>query len=289
MLDIHAVQLDYKDKPGVLAGVDLQADGGQLIGLVAPNGTGKTSLMNVILNRLHPSAGQVTINGKTYHNPQLTRQIHRDICAFPQQEDLYPDLSGRDHLQFYANCWANPGRSVAEVITALELGDYVDRPTGSYSLGMKQRLCFAMVVASNAPIMLLDEVMNGLDPINVALLSDVIHQLRAEGKLIIMVSHLLNNLETLADRVIFLKAGRFVQDIDMHVQRPEYLKFTADALPTAPGREQDENGRIVVPLAGVAAAQVAQYCRELFAAGVPYTVGPLSLEEEFNHFYQAAD
>lgn len=89
---------------------------------------------------------------------------------------------------------------------------------------MKQRLCFAMVVAADTPVMLLDEVMNGLDPQNVALISKVLVNLKEKQKLIIMASHLLSNLQTYADRVLFLKDGAVNKDFDNKKPDKQYLK-----------------------------------------------------------------
>ena len=83
--------------------------------------------------------------------------------------------------------------------------EYISNKVSSYSLGMKQRLCFALVVVTNCEVMLLDEVMNGLDPDNVQLISKVLQSLKNEGKIIIIASHLLNNLNSIADEVYFLK------------------------------------------------------------------------------------
>ncbi len=284
MLELNHIHLDFPNHPNVLDDITLQADGGALIGLVAPNGMGKTTLLKVILNRLHPSQGQVKLFEQGYTSQAQTRKNHALICAFPEQNDLYGDLSGRAHLQFYADCWQNHTKSVATIIADLNMGHYVDQPTRTYSLGMKQRLCFAMVMAANPPVMLLDEVMNGLDPLNVALISAQLRALRAEGKLIILVSHLLNNLQTYVDRTIFLKDGHFVLDLDAHATPAQYLKFTgaADVVPGATAYTDQLN---VVPLAEVAGETVGSWAQALFAANVPFTVGPLSLEEQFSHFY----
>lgn len=286
MLQLKDIRLDYPGKPRVLAGVDLKAAGGQVIGLVAPNGMGKTTLLNVILNRLHPSRGQVLIDGETYAGPVHTRHLHSKLCSFPEQADLYPELTGRVHLQFYADCWGNHDKSVASIIDELHMADYIDRPVATYSLGMRQRMCFALVVAANTPIMLLDEVMNGLDPLNVALLTEVIRQLRTEGKLIIMVSHLLHNLERLADRVLFLKGGTFVRDVDRHAKQAQYLKFEADVLGEIATREHYDQHTYVIPLARLTVAELNAACQQLIAAGLPYSVGELTLEEQFDHFYR---
>nr|WP_246287258.1 ABC transporter ATP-binding protein [Lacticaseibacillus absianus] len=288
MLELEHIHLDFPDKPNVLADINLQADGGEIVGLVAPNGMGKTTLLKVILNRLHPSNGAVRIQEQGYTSQAQTRKNHALICAFPEQSDLYGDLSGRAHMQFYADCWQNKTKSIAEIITTLNMDSYVDRPTRTYSLGMKQRLCFAMVMAANTPVMLLDEVMNGLDPLNVAMISEQLRRLRAEGKLVLIVSHLLNNLQTYVDRTIFLKDGHFVLDIDAHTVPAQYLKFSGDPAQVSGATAYTETMN-TLPLAGLDGARVGALASQLFTAGVAFTVGPLTLEEQFSHFYAQAD
>ena len=121
------------------------------------------------------------------------------------QDDLYSDLTGLQHLQFYAEMWNIKSSFVDEVVSKLQMTEYISNKVSSYSLGMKQRLCFALVVVTNCEVMLLDEVMNGLDPDNVQLISRVLQNLKNEGKIIIIASHLLNNLNSIADEVYFLK------------------------------------------------------------------------------------
>ena len=105
------------------------------------------------------------------------------------QSELFPFMTGRDHLKLYADLWNKPEKSVNGIIDELNMSSYVDHKFETYSLGMKQRLCFAMVVAADTPVMLLDELMNGLDPQNVALISKVLVNLKEKHKLIIMTSH----------------------------------------------------------------------------------------------------
>lgn len=229
MLKIHNVKLAFGEHV-VLDEISLNFQIGTIVGLVAPNGTGKSTLLNVILHNLEPQAGYVEYDHLRYRSNREIIKLHRLICAFPDQSDLFPFMSGRDHLKLYADLWKNSDKNVDNIINKLQMEKYVDRPTQTYSLGMKQRLCFAMVVAADTPVMLLDEVMNGLDPQNVQLISDYLLDLKKENKLIIMASHLLNNLQSYADRVLFLKAGKVIEDLDNQHQAKQYLKIEANAI-----------------------------------------------------------
>ena len=135
----------------------------------------------------------------------------KKISLLSDHIELFEEFSGWEHLNLFKSIWKS---SVdLELITSkLNMNYYVKDKVSSYSLGMQQRLCFAMQLASDTDYLLMDEVMNGLDPDNVALLSDVLQELRKSGKSILISSHLLENLQEISDRVYFLKAGQIVAE-----------------------------------------------------------------------------
>ena len=143
---------------------------GEFLAIMGQSGSGKSTLINVILNNLKPQKGYVEYNELQYKNEKTIVKLHQEICAFPDQSELFSFMTGRDHLKLYANLWHNNPQKVKDIISTLKMETYIDRKVETYSLGMKQRLCFAMVVATNTSVMLLDEVMNGLDPQNVQLI-----------------------------------------------------------------------------------------------------------------------
>ena len=202
MLNISISKFSYGKKE-VLNDIHIQIDKPKIIGLVAPNGTGKSTLIEIIAGNLNNRDVSVLLDDKNYKNHYL--EMKRKIVRMCNQDDLYSDLTGLQHLQFYAEMWNIKASFVDEVVSKLQMTDYISNKVSSYSLGMKQRLCFALVVVTNCEVMLLDEVMNGLDPDNVQLISKVLQSLKNEGKIIIIASHLLNNLNIIADEVFFLK------------------------------------------------------------------------------------
>ena len=202
MLNISISQFSYGEKE-VLKDIHIQIDKPRIIGLVAPNGTGKSTLIEIIAGNLNNRDVSVLLDDKNYKNHYL--EMKRKIVRMCNQDDLYSDLTGLQHLQFYAEMWNIKPSFVDEVVSKLQMTEYISNKVSSYSLGMKQRLCFALVVVTNCEVMLLDEVMNGLDPDNVQLISNVLQSLKNEGKIIIIASHLLNNLNSIADEVYFLK------------------------------------------------------------------------------------
>lgn len=138
---------------------------------------------------------------------------------------MFENFSGREHIEMYAEVWSGRQADVEAIINRLQMAHYVDRKVQEYSLGMRQRLCFAMMVAADTPIMFMDEVMNGLDPENVSLVSDVLIELRQAGKIVIIASHLLDNLDEYADKVFFLEDKVLHQVNDLNEEQPLYYKI----------------------------------------------------------------
>ena len=210
MINIQNITVQFGKKK-VLDDITITFEQGELIGLVAPNGTGKSTLMNVLMNYLQPTSGKVLFdNGLSYSSKTNEVKIHQFVSMMPDQSDLYNHLSGREHLKMFANMWNSDTKLIDETIEALNMGHYVNKKTGTYSLGMRQRLCFAMQIVANTEIMMMDEVMNGLDPNNVEVISKILMKKKAEGKMIIIASHLLDNLEKYGDRIFLFNEGKLV-------------------------------------------------------------------------------
>lgn len=221
-LEVKNLSVSYGDFE-VLKDVSFQLADGQIIGLVAPNGTGKTTLFNAIMRFIPIEKGEIIVDGVSYSpSDKDVLALHQLITFFPDQADLFENFSGREHIKIYAQMWSGRVDAIDAIIERLRMNDYVDRKVEEYSLGMRQRLCFAMMVAANTPIMLMDEVMNGLDPENVSLVSSVLIELRKEGKIIMIASHLLDNLDEYADKVFFLKDKALHSINDLNEKRPLY-------------------------------------------------------------------
>ncbi|AWE06900.1 ABC transporter ATP-binding protein [Lysinibacillus sp. 2017] len=210
MIAIENITVQFGERK-VLDDISINFEQGEMIGLVAPNGTGKSTLMNVLMNYLKPTSGHVSFhNGLIYSSKTNEVKIHQFVSMMPDQSDLYNHLSGREHMKMYAMMWNSDMKLIDETIESLNMGHYVNKKTGTYSLGMRQRLCFAMQIVANTDIMMMDEVMNGLDPNNVEVISKILLKKKAEGKMIIIASHLLDNLEKYADRIFLFNDGKLV-------------------------------------------------------------------------------
>ena len=223
MLDVHIQSFSYGEKE-VLNQIDLHLPPSQIIGLVAPNGVGKSTLIQILSGHLRNNGILVSYQGKNYTTDTLFMRQH--IVKMPDQSELYDELNGIEHLNFYASMWKVASGTVQTVVEQLKMEDYIHHKVGEYSLGMRQRLCFALVLVTKADYMLVDEVMNGLDPDNVELISRVLRQLRNEGKTVVMASHLLNNLDSIADKIYFMKEKRIALEYSPQKEGIDTLQLT---------------------------------------------------------------
>ncbi|WP_413367902.1 ABC transporter ATP-binding protein [Lysinibacillus sp. 3P01SB] len=233
MIELKNIGVRFSGRD-VLKNISIVFRPGEIIGLVAPNGTGKSTLMNVIMNYLNPHSGQVIFNEKLgYTSKKNEIQIHQLISMMPDQSDLYNYLSGREHLKIYCSMWNSDKQLIDQTIAALDMNSYINKKTGTYSLGMRQRLCFAMQIVSDTQMMLMDEVMNGLDPTQVEIISMILEKKKSEGKTIIVASHLLENLEKYADRIFFFKNGELelVSDLSPGFEQKELTSIRVEILP----------------------------------------------------------
>ncbi|WP_027962991.1 ABC transporter ATP-binding protein [Halalkalibacillus halophilus] len=223
MLEIKDISVAF-NKNKVLDRVSFTAEQGKIIGLAAPNGTGKTTLFNVIANYTKPNSGDIIVDENyTYSSEKAQLKIHQQLTTFPDQSDLFEELNGVDHIKLYKQMWKG-SKKPNKIIQSLKMESYAKNKVKTYSLGMRQRLCFAMMVAADSKILLMDEVMNGLDVSNVSLISTILNELKSENKLIFVASHLLENLDLYADRVIFLKDGGIIDELHPNNSEMTYLK-----------------------------------------------------------------
>lgn len=181
---------------------------GRVTGFLGPNGSGKSTTMKILLGLAAPTSGTATIGGRRYRDlpdPARTVGVVLEPNAF------HPGRSGRNHLRILADATGTrPGR-VDEVLAEVHLdGEAADRKVGTYSLGMKQRLSLASALLGEPPVLVLDEPANGLDPSGIRDLRHVLRRRAATGQTILVSSHLLGEIEQLADDVVVIHHGRLV-------------------------------------------------------------------------------
>ena len=190
-------------------GVSFRVEQGQIVGLLGPNGAGKTTTLRVLMGLIRPTSGTVRVFGERVEAgaPVLSR-----IGAFIEGPGLLPHLSGRDNLLLF---WAATGRPLqeAELDTALEiagLGESVDRRVKTFSHGMRQRLAIAQAMLGLPEVLVLDEPTNGLDPLQIAEMREVLRRYAATGRTVVVSSHLLAEVEQTCSHVVVMHKGRLV-------------------------------------------------------------------------------
>jgi ABC-2 type transport system ATP-binding protein len=181
--------------------------GAGVTGLLGPNGAGKSTLLHLLAGLLQPSAGSVWIAGQqSWGNPATYRQLG----LVPEREAVHDYLTGREFVLLNATLQGLPDieAAVERAITTVDLADSADRAIGTYSKGMRQRIKLAGALVHDPPILLLDEPFNGMDPRQRLHMMDLLRTMAAAGRTILFSSHILEEVERLADSVLVIYAGR---------------------------------------------------------------------------------
>lgn len=181
-----------------------------ITGLVGHNGAGKSTLIKLLTGQLRPSVGRVTVQGQR----AWTAAAKRHIGYCPDVDAFYEEMSGREFVTTIARLHGFPARSAREctesVLTQVGMADRADRPLASYSKGMRQRIKLAQALVHDPRLIVLDEPLNGVDPVGRSELIHLFRELRDAGKAILISSHILDELDTLADRIFFIGRGRIL-------------------------------------------------------------------------------
>ena len=181
---------------------------GAVTAFLGPNGAGKTTTLRIILGLVRPTAGRATVLGQPYR--ELGDPVH-EVGAVLEASSFHPGRSGRNHLRTVAAASGIPSGRVEEALALVQMTADAGRRVGGYSLGMKQRLSLAAALLGDPKVLVLDEPANGLDPQGMRWLRELLRSLAAEGRTILISSHVLAEVEQVADEVIIIHRGRFVE------------------------------------------------------------------------------
>jgi ABC-2 type transport system ATP-binding protein len=221
----HAVRFEdvskfYGEVLGV-AGVHLVLEPG-IVALVGPNGAGKSTFMNLMAGLLQPTTGRVSVRGATPDDPVA---LHRVLGYCPQYDSFPRGLSGQAFLEGQLGLHGFAGRAArAKAGAALErvgLAEAARRRVAGYSKGMRQRLKLAQAIAHEPRVLLLDEPLNGLDPLGRSEMIALFREFAGGGRHVIISSHILHEVDFLSERVVLIKGGRILAEGDIGQVRSE--------------------------------------------------------------------
>jgi ABC-2 type transport system ATP-binding protein len=215
-----------------------------ITGLLGPNGAGKSTLLHLMSGLLKPSAGRVVIGGQpAWRDPA----VYRQVGLVPEREAVYPFLTGREFALLNARLQSlpNPDAAADRAMATVELTDAANRPIGTYSKGMRQRAKIAGALVHEPPILLLDEPFNGMDPRQRLQMMQLLRRMAAEGRTILFSSHILEEVERLAQNVLVIVAGRLAASGDFR----EIRRLMTDRPHTFTIRSSDDR-RLAAGLVG---------------------------------------
>jgi ABC-2 type transport system ATP-binding protein len=258
-----------------LDGMSFSVQPGQVTGFVGPNGAGKSTTMRVILGLDAPDQGSALISGQPYN--KLRRPLGH-IGAMLDAAALQPGRTARNHLLWLAHSQGLSGRRVDEVIERAGLSSAARRKAGGYSLGMRQRLGIAAAMLGDPPVLMFDEPFNGMDPEGIVWMRGNLRSLAAEGRAVLVSSHLMSELEDSADHLVVAGRGKVIADTSVAEliaaasgdrltlrtsARSEAMTVLAHA-----GATVAASGRETLAVSGLAAEQVVA---QLSEAGVGFS------------------
>ncbi|MFI7703385.1 ABC transporter ATP-binding protein [Nonomuraea sp. NPDC049480] len=259
---------------------------GLVTGFLGPNGAGKSTTMRMILGLDLPTSGTATVNGRLHRD--LPHPL-REVGSLLEAQAVHPHRTARKHLLYLAQTNKLPPARVDEVLDLVGLTDAANRRAGAFSLGMGQRLGIAAALLGDPPVLLLDEPVNGLDPEGVLWIRTLIRRLAAEGRTVLVSSHLMSEMALTADRLVVIGKGRLIAEADIGeftedgsavlVRTPEAASFARRLELSGAHVQAGRDGEIVVT--GMTAPDVGRLAA---VEGVPLfelTPRRTSLEEAF--------
>lgn len=206
MIELRSLTKTYGSTRAV-DGLTVTIEPGVVTGFLGPNGAGKTTTMRIILGLDHPTSGTATIDGKTYR--QLRNPL-RTVGALLDARQIHPNRTARNHLRWIAATNDIGRHRPDEVLEMVGLTAVAGSRAGTLSLGMSQRLGIASALLGDPPVLLFDEPVNGLDPEGIHWVRTLMRTLAAEGRTVLVSSHLLSEMANTADRLVVIGRGRLI-------------------------------------------------------------------------------
>lgn len=208
--------------------LDLKVKRGEVFGMLGPNGSGKTTTLGMLMGVVNPTSGNFSWFGQP-----PTHHIRKKIGAVLEHPIFYPYLSGQKNLELMALIKEAPVTNIPKVLELVELSDRKGDKYKTYSLGMKQRLAIASALLNDPIVLILDEPTNGLDPMGIAEIREIIKRIASDGKTIILASHMLDEVQKVCSHFAILRKGNLVHsgpvdDVGKGEEQVEVVAFHDD-------------------------------------------------------------
>lgn len=213
LLEVKNLTKKFKDFTAV-DNVSFKVDEGEILGLIGENGAGKTTTMRMLATMLKVTSGEGTISG--YDLIKEPESVRAEIgILFGGEVGLYDRLTARENIMYFAQLNGmktdDANKSIEELTTQLEMGEFIDKRVGKFSRGMKQKVAIARSIVHRPSVMLFDEPSTGLDVSATRLIQDFIINCKSEGKAVLFSSHSMKEVEKLCDRIVIMHKGNIVE------------------------------------------------------------------------------
>ena len=204
MLKIQNLRKSY-GKRTVLDNVNMNIPKGKVYALIGPNGAGKSTIMKILTGLINKTSGSITFEGREWSRRDL-----QNIGSIIEEPPLYKNLSAYDNMKVVTTMLGISNSTILPLLNKVGLGNIDRRPVKQFSLGMKQRLGIAIALINSPKLLILDEPTNGLDPIGIQELREIIESFKSDGMTVMISSHILSEVEHLADFIGFIYEGKIV-------------------------------------------------------------------------------
>ncbi|MGO5136214.1 lantibiotic protection ABC transporter ATP-binding protein [Clostridium butyricum] len=202
ILETKNLSKNFKGEKAAVKDISLKVNRNSIYGLLGPNGAGKSTILKMITGMLKPSSGEILFNGHKWNRKDLA-----SIGSLIEEAPLYENLTAEENLKVRTTILNLPDSRIKEVLKIVELENTRKKRAGQFSMGMKQRLGIAIALLNNPELLILDEPTNGLDPFGIQELRELIKSFPEKGITVILSSHMLSEVNQIADHVGIISAG----------------------------------------------------------------------------------
>lgn len=231
ILEVQNVQKKIGSKV-IIDEVSFHVPKGKIVGLLGPNGAGKTTLIRMIVGLMRLSQGEITIANHSLN--KTYRQAIAEVGAIVENPEFYNYMSGMDNLMQYARMSKKKvtPEEILAIIKQVHLEDHIGKKVKTYSLGMRQRLGVAQALIHHPSLLVLDEPMNGLDPMGMKEFREMIRDLKNQGLSVILSSHQLSDIELVADELVIVQNGKVTHQVSMNELKNQQLTMIIESQKT---------------------------------------------------------